>query len=203
VIRTEPKSKLNYSPTDPVGYQLYDLFEGYFPKRIEEHVRNLNQTTPLRTLYAQIEDGEITKGQWALYSTVCFVGQVNNSGCIGFAENCPGLIVDAKCVIEEYGADEFRLAYEAAFADFLNILTEHRELNKMASGDALAGFWEELGACIERCDEKLFRNLEAECNAQDREKNRRNWFTDLEASVLEFVLANPHDFQAEVNPNHP
>lgn len=59
---------LKRKPDEPLSYQLYDTYEDYLSPDIQKRLQSLNQSFPLKGLSTFISDGEITKGQWVLYT---------------------------------------------------------------------------------------------------------------------------------------
>ncbi|MDJ0820226.1 MAG: DUF4375 domain-containing protein [Paracoccaceae bacterium] len=187
---------LRRNPQEPLSYQLYDTFEDYLSPPIEERLREMNQAYPIKGLSAFVSNGEITKGQWVLYTQTCLVGQITNGGVAQFIDNCPGLILDAEKLLSEFGPKEMQDAYSLAAQRFLDVIGQHARLNPEATGDDLDPFWADLEAAWRDDDEERFQALEDACYAPDRNDDASNWFTQLEKHVLDWVLENPGDFVA-------
>lgn len=184
--RVQPKYKQN----EPTSYQIYDFFEDYFPNEIERHLRELNTTYPVMGLRAQVAAGEITYGQWLLYTTVCFSGQVLNGGLEQFIENCPGLIGDAAAILQDYAKPDFVGAYTAFTRPLLDLIEAHKSL-----GEDLTSFWKEFEIRLDQTDPDTAKTVDEAAYASDRNTNPENWFNNLESRVLEYVLKNPDEYQ--------
>lgn len=186
---------LRRKPEEPLSYQLHDTFEDYLTADIEERLRVLNQRYPLSGLSAFIAEGEITKGQWILYTHTCLVGQINNGGLEQFFDNCPGLILDVEKLLSKFGAKEFQDAYALAARGLVGAINRYGADPK-ATGEALRPFWADMEAGLDDCDKELFEALEDVCFAHDRQNDPSNWFTQLERRVLDWVLEHPGEFAA-------
>lgn len=185
---------LRRKPDEPLGYQLYDTFEDYFSPEIQERLRKLNQSFPIQGLSAAIVSNEITKGQWLLYTHVCFVGQIVNGGVEQFFDNCPGLILDADKLLTDFGSSDLKEAYSLAAKRFLEVIDHHAGKNPEATGEELSLFYADLDAAWCDDDEDRFRVIESACYARDRDSDASNWFTQLEKRVLDWVLKHPAEF---------
>ncbi|MFZ1725256.1 MAG: hypothetical protein WBO29_01950 [Albidovulum sp.] len=194
-LKVDANTILKRKLDEPVSYQIYDCFEDYFPKEIEARLRNLNQTFPLAGLHAQIDCGQITKGQWLLYTTVCFTGQVLNGGTEQFFDNCPGLILDVRAVLKNWAPEELLTTYQTAARSNLEVIEAHSKKTPKAEGADLADFWKELEAAGADFDDDAVSLIDASAYSDDRDSNPLNWFTSLETNVLDFVVNNPTDFK--------
>jgi hypothetical protein len=195
VLKVARATILKCKPTEPVSHQIYDCFEDYFPQPIEQHLRTLNTSQPIIGLRAQIARGEVTQGQWLLYTTVCFTGQVMNSGFEGFLVNCPGLIVDAAMVLRDHGAPAFSAAFERVAAPYLRVIEAHQAAMPGAADEVPDAFWQEIEAAYEQLDLAAAEDIDAIAYASDHNTDAENWFHALEARVLRWVLDHPAEFQ--------
>ncbi|MBS8225859.1 DMP19 family protein [Vannielia litorea] len=155
----------------------------------------MNQSTPRLGLHSRIGTGDITHGQWALYTETCLVGQIVNGGVEQFIENCPGLISDAEKLLAAYGPPALHDAYVKAAAPFLAVIADHAARQSDATGDALAPFHADFEAAWDVVDESLFGPIEASCYAKARDADPENGFTALEDRLLRWVLAYPEEFR--------
>lgn len=185
---------LRRKPEEPLSYQLYDCFEDYLSPDIQKRLLELNQSFPLKGLSGFIPAGQITKGQWVLYTHTCLVGQIANGGLEQFIDNCPGLILDAEKLLSEFGSEDLRAAYALAAQDFLAVIARHASNDPAATGDDLDLFWSDLEAASREDDEGRFSAIDDACYAQSREADASNWFTQLEKRILNWVLEHPREF---------
>lgn len=113
--------------------------------------------------------------------------------------NCPGLIRDVEMLLNDWGANDFAEAYRAAASELLSVIEAHASVNSAAKGSELADFW----AAFEAADESVgiveAKSIEASAFSKEREKDAKNWFTELETKVLKFVEDNPMHFKHSKN----
>ncbi|RLJ60501.1 hypothetical protein BCF46_0702 [Litoreibacter meonggei] len=195
VLKVDSNTRLKRKSGEPISYQIHDYFEDYFPRPIEQHVRELNQTFPLATLRSQVAAGNMTEGQWLLYTTVCFSGQVLNGGAEQFFSNCPGLIRDAETVLKDWAPAEFLASYKTAASPLLDVIETHAELSPIAQGGDLGDFWKALETADELIDSVAVEEIDTSAYAKNRNEDANNWFTELETKVLDFVEKNPEQFK--------
>ncbi|MBY6121559.1 DMP19 family protein [Mameliella alba] len=186
---------LKLNETEPPSYQLYDCFEDFFPPEIEKRIRGLNQSFPLMGLKAQVAAGQISYGQWLLYTTVCLTGQITNGGVEGFFANCPGLILDAAVLLDEWAKPELSTAYKTTAEPFLKVIRSYAESNPTATGNELDKFWDSFEAAFNHFDEDASEKIEDSLYDGGRKDDPENWFFALDVRVLEFVLKNRDHFQ--------
>lgn len=196
LIERDVRLKLN--ETEPPSYQLADCFADFFPPEIEERIRGLNQDFPLIGLKPQIAAGQISYGQWLLYTSVCLTGQICNGGVEGFFANCPGLIRDAAVLLEEWAEPELAQAYKTAAEPFLDVIQSHAEAGPTATGKELDEFWGGFEAAFDQFDEDAANKIEVALYDAGRDDDTENWFFALEVRVLDFVLENRGHFQQSV-----
>ncbi len=179
---------------DPLSHQVYDVFESYLPVNVEAHLRDLNAKQPIAGLDAQISMGELTRGQWRLYTTVCFSGQVMNGGMEGFLYNCPGLVADVRLLLIRFGSPDFSKAYEDAAEPFLDLIDGIPGEARFAEGNELKAFWEGVDAVFDQTDQKKFAPIESHAYAKDRDRDPNNWFFQVDKAVLEWITSKPEQF---------
>nr|WP_166417082.1 DUF4375 domain-containing protein [Cochlodiniinecator piscidefendens] len=136
----------------------------------------------------------LTEGQWLLYTTACFSGQVLNGGIEQFFSNCPGLIRDAESVLADWASVEFLTAYKTAAAPLLEVIKRHAELPPVDQEHELADFWTAIEAAEKLIDDVTAAEINTSAYSGDRNENPQNWFTKLETKVLKFVEDNPEQF---------
>lgn len=189
-------TNLKLNSEDPPSYQLHDCFKCYFPRPIEMRLNELNTAYPLAGLFSQIKAGQITKGQWLLYTATCFSGQISNGGAEQFFDNCPGLINDVDKLLQTYGDADFAKAYETAADPFSIVIWEFASTDPSAYGDALKPFWEAIEAAWDNVDESAFSAIENVAYPIDQDTPAIKWFNSMQAKIVEWVLNHPSEFKA-------
>lgn len=197
VIQLVPATtNLKLNTEEPSSYQLHDCFECYLPRPIEMRLNELNTTYPIAGLFSQIEAGQITKGQWLLYTATSFSGQISNGGAEQFFGNCPGLINDVDKLLRTYGSADFAIAYETAAKPFNVVIRDFAAIDPDVTGDALKSFWEAIETAWDNVDESAFSAIENVAYPIDQDTPANKWFNSMQTKIVEWVLSHPSEFRA-------
>lgn len=180
---------------DP-DWQVSDCWYACIPgsySLMEERFRQVVEDTPLHTLKAAVDAGEVTRGQWILFTAATFVGQVDNGGVVQFVGNFPGLVRDAALVLGELGPPALCDAYVAYAALLLAVLEAHSDKAGRHRND-LDEFWTDFETADGALDDALAAVIDRHAHYKRYEEDG-NWMTALEVRIVEETLAHPDDFR--------
>ncbi len=179
--------------SDPATYQLHDLFGAYIRvgEEIETRLRTLNIQWPLIGLEPRIETGEITEGQFLLYVTTCWHGQLLNGGVFGFLENCPGLVRDARSALRRFAPPAFRTQWEALVEPAHRVLDESAGYDGNPTDPEIAAVWANYEAALDEMDEDRVKQFEDSIYAEGAKDNAEHPVNVFAQGIVDFVVANP------------